>query len=604
MADPVSVTLVLLILAGAIWLFVTERFPLDLVALMVLGTLLLVGLVGRALGVLDDAHWVTPEEGISGFSNTAVITVAAMFVLSAGLQHTGAVRSLGLGLARVGHHPALLLGAVMLIAIVVSAFSNNTATVAILMPLTLAVAARRGISPSLLLIPLSYAAQFGGTCTLIGSSTNILVSSIAARAGVGEFSMFEPGRVGWILSLAGFVYLIVLGRFLLPVRRGEDIAEDFQLGEYSADLHVADGSPLVGAILPAETFSERFRVHVLEVSRAGKSIDPHATPIAAGDVLIVRGRVPDLMDLRTSYALRIRPELESGRNRSADGHRTLAEAVVAPRSRVDGRRLGELDLKDRLDIDVLGVQRSGHAIATDLGEVRLRFGDGVLLLARPEDIAHLRSEPDWIVLQGVREPSLRRHKLPLVLGLLAGVVGLAAVGLMPIVVSAILGCIALVATRCISMQEAYEAIDWKVIFLLAGVLPLGIALEKSGAAGLLAGLTLDLVGDLGPLALLAAIYVLTAVLTEFMSNNAAAVLLAPLAISLAKALEMSPKPFLMAVLFAASTAFTTPVGYQTNAMIYGPGGYRFSDYARIGIPLNVLFAVVCVYFIPKFWPFV
>lgn len=603
MADPVSVTLVLLILAGAIWLFVTERFPLDLVALMVLGTLLLVGLVGRAFGVLDDAHWVTPEEGISGFSNAAVITVAAMFVLSAGLQHTGAVRSLGLGLARVDQHPSLLLGAVMLIAIFVSAFSNNTATVAILMPLTLAVAARRGISPSLLLIPLSYAAQFGGTCTLIGSSTNILVSSIAARAGVGEFHMFELGQMGWILCVAGFAYLIAFGRFLLPVRRGAEVPDDFQLGEYSADLHVAHGSALAGAILPTANLSERFHVHVLEVSRAGVAIDLLTTPIAAGDTLIVRGRVQDLMGLRTSYALRIRPELESGWDRSADAHRTLAEAVVAPRSQVHGRRLSELDLRDRLDIDVLGVQRSGQAIATDLGSVRLRFGDGVLLLARPEDVARLRAEPDWIVLQNVREPSLRRHKLPLVLGLLAGVVGLAAVGLMPIVVSAILGCIALVATRCISMQEAYEAIDWKVIFLLAGVLPLGIALEKSGAAGLLANLTLDLVGDLGPLALLAALYVMTAVLTEFMSNNATAVLLAPLAISLAQQLEVSPKPFLMAVLFAASTAFTTPVGYQTNAMIYGPGGYRFSDYARIGIPLNLLFAALCVYFIPKYWPF-
>ncbi len=608
MVDPLSVALVLVILAGAIYLFVTERFPLDLVSMMVLGALLLVGLLGTSTGVLDPEHWITPREGVSGFSNPAVITVAAMFVLSAGLEKTGVVRSMGRALILVGDRRPLLLVTLMLIAAAASSFINNTATVAILLPVVLTLAARRNISPSLLLIPLSFASQFGGTCTVIGTSTNLLVSSISAGAGtreegLGAFTMFEMGQMGLILTAAGTLYLLIVGRFLLPARRGADFTEAYQLGEYLTELRVKEGSRLVGETLSESVFVERHGARLLEVLRGGQFYQPTHVAVRVDDVLLVRGKVQDLMDLKTKYGLEIQQESELRDGTASGDHLTLAEAVVAPHAAVVGHSLAELDLRTRYHTVVLAIQRRGHTVQEKMGALRLRFGDALLVMGRPDDIALLRSDPSFIVLKDVHEPTLRRHKMPLAVGILAGVVGLAALEIMPIVVSAILGCIALVATRCLRMEEAYQAIDWKVVFLLAGVLPLGLTLEKSGAAELLAVQTVALAGSLGPLAMLAVIYLLTAILTEFISNNAAAVLIAPLAISLAQQLDASPRPFLMAVAFAASTAFATPVGYQTNAMIYNPGGYRFTDFARVGLPLIALFWGLSIYFIPRIWPF-
>jgi di/tricarboxylate transporter len=599
-----EIALVLIILAAAVYLFVTEKFPIDLVAMMVLGALLVIGLVARATGWPDAARWVTFEEGISGFSNTAVITVAAMFVLSAGLQKTGAVRVVARLLVRFGRYPWLLLVLMVVIVAGVSAFTNNTAAVAIFLPVVLAVSARRNISPSKLLIPVSYASQFGGVCTLIGTSTTLVVSSISAQAGLGPFSMFEMGRLGILLVAAGIVYFLLAGRWLLPARRGQELTETYQLGEYITELRVLDGSSLIGKTVFATKFGQQHDVTVLEILRDDQKLfSPLHEPIRAGDVLLVRGKVESLMDLKASQGLDIEPEFRL-RDRTLETEKLrLAEAVVATRATVAGHTLAELDFRNRYRVIVLAVQRRGHTLRDKLNTVRLRFGDALLLMGLKDDIARLRADDNFIVLEHVDEPTLRRHKVPVALAIFGAVVSLAAMGVMPIVVSAILGCVALVVARCISLEEAYQAIEWKIIFLLAGVLPLGIGLEKSGAARLLAEQSVNWIGAFGPEAMLAVMYLLTAVLTEFMSNNASAVLLAPIAISMAQHLGVHPKPFLMAVTFAASTAFATPVGYQTNAMVYNPGGYRFTDYARVGLPLIAIFWALSVYFIPRFWPF-
>lgn len=594
--ELLPIILVLAILVAAVWLFATEKFPIDFVAVMVLGAVLVTGLV-------------TVEEGISGFANPATITVGAMFVLSAGLMKTGALQALARLLERFGRHPLGLLLLLIPAAALPSAFINNTPVVAVFLPLVLAVCARRKFSPSKFLIPLSFASQFGGVCTLIGTSTNILVSELSAQAGLGTFAMFEFSRLGLIMVAAGALYFLAIGYWLLPERRGEELTATYQLGEYLTELRVMAGSPLIGKTVRAARLDRHHDVTVLEILRgAEKLFAPLNEALRAGDILLVRGKVKALMELKSATQLEIEPEFKLRDDTLRSGDLALVETLVAPRSRLQGRTLAELEFRRQYNAIVLAIQRQGHTFREQLRSVRLRFGDALLVMGPRAEIARLRAGEDLIVLEPVDEPALRQHKGILALVIVGLVVLFAAVPLvggrpLPILATAVLGCVALVATRCISLEEAYAAIDWKVIFLLAGILPLGIAMEKTGAAEFLARHSLQLVGDFGPVAVLAMLYLLAAVLTECMSNNACAVLLTPIAISTATGLGLSPKPFLMAIMFAASTAFATPVGYQTNTMIYNPGGYRFTDFMKVGIPLNLLFWVLAIYFIPRFWPF-
>jgi len=586
-----EIVLVFVILVAAVALFATEKLPVDQVALLVLGALLLFGLV-------------TPAEGISGLSNPATVTVAAMFVLSAGLQKTGAVSALGALLVHWGGNHFLLLLLLMGGIGLVSAFINNTAAVAVFLPLVLTAAAARKVSASKLLIPLSYASQFGGVCTLIGTSTNLLVSAIAERSGVGAFSMFEFAGLGLIMFLAGTIYLLVLGRRLLPDRRTTQLTQNYQLGEYITELRVTKESPFIGQTVLDTKLGENQDTTVLELIRGERKLwSPLREPLQAGDILLARGKVKHLIALRNTTGLEIEPEFKLKDEALEAGDLDLVEALVAPQSRLTGHTLSESDFYWRYKAIVLAVQRRGQALREKLANVRLRFGDALLLLGPKAEIARMRADDNLIVLEERRDVPLHPGKAPLAIAIIAAVVVLAALNVMPILVTAILGCAAMTLAGCLRLEDAYRAVDWKVIVLLAGVLPLGIALEKSGAAQLIADTTIRLTKDAGPVIVLAALYLLTAVLTECMSNNAAAVLLAPIAITAAMKLGVSPKPFLMAVTFAASTSFATPVGYQTNTMVYNAGGYRFTDFMKVGIPLNLIFWGLSVYFIPKFWPF-
>jgi di/tricarboxylate transporter len=590
-----DIALVLILLAAAVILFATETYPVDFVAVVVLGAVMLLGLWR---GV------VTPADAVSGFSNPATITVGAMFVLSAGLQRTGAVRAMARAMFPLGRWPLAFLLLVMVTAAGVSAFINNTAAVAVFLPLVLAFCARRKFAPSKFLIPLSYAAQFGGVCTLIGTSTNLLVSSIAQQAGVGAFTMFEFAPVGIILVVAGLAYFLLAGYWLLPKRHGQELTEAYQLGEYITELRVMKNSRLIGKTVTELQLGARHDVTVLEIIRAKENLwSPLTEPMREGDVLLVRGKVQNLMDLKVTATLEIQPDFKLRDETLQTDKLALVEALVATGAHMIGRTLRGLEFRHRYNTIVLAMRRHGTPFHSELAKIRLKAGDALLLLGPKEELARLRADENFILLEEVAEPSLRQHKVPLALGIAATVVTLAALNILPIMASAILGCVALVVTGCLKLEEAYEAIDWKVIFLLAGVLPLGIAMEKSGTAAWVAQHTLGSASNFGPTVVLAALYLLTALLTEFMSNNAAAVLLAPIAISTASNLGLSPKPFLITVCFAASTAFSTPVGYQTNTMVYNPGGYRFTDYMKVGIPLNLIFWALAVWFIPKFWSF-
>lgn len=589
MTTEIGITLGILVVA--VVLFATEKLSADLVAILILGALLLTGLV-------------TPEEGISGFSNPATITVAAMFVLSAALQKTGAVSALGQWLVRCGKNQTVLLVLIMAGAGVTSAFINNTAAVAVLLPLVIAAAAVHKISASKLLIPLSFASQFGGVCTLIGTSTNLLVNSIAERKGVATFSMFEFSRLGLIMVAAGTVYFLLLGRWLLPARRGEQLTETYSLGEYISELRVLEESPLIGKTAAEAELGRKSDVTLLEILREKERLwRPERERIQAGDVLLVRGPIKAILELQAPAKVKVEPEFKVQDEALTGEKAVLVEALVAPNSRLAGQTLADVNFRWRFDALVLAMRRRGHALRTKLAEVRLRSGDSLLLLLRKEDVPRLRANENFVVLQELDRIAVHRRRAPVALAIIALVVALAGMKVMPILIAAILGCAAMALTRCIKLEEAYEAIDWKVIVLLGGMLPLGIAMEKTGAAQLIADYTMQWVGAANPVLVLAALYLLTATLTECMSNNAAAVLLAPIAISTAVKLGADPKPFLLAVTFAASTSFATPVGYQTNTMVYNAGSYRFTDFMKVGIPLNIVFWVLAVYFIPKFWPF-
>jgi di/tricarboxylate transporter len=586
-----DIVLVLAILVGAVALFISEKYPIDLVALMVLGTLLGLGLV-------------TPAQGISGFSNPATVTVAAMFVLSAGLQKTGAAGTMGRLLVRYGRNHFLALIVVMGSVGVMSAFINNTAAVAVFIPLVMIVANKRKIAASRLLIPLSYASQFGGVCTLIGTSTNLLVSAISDEAGFGAFSMFEFSRMGLILFVAGFLFFLVFGRWLLPERQAQQLSAAFELGEYITELRIGATSPLIGKTVQQSRLSEDHDITVLRLLHGEEKIwAPLRQPLAEGDVLLVRGSVKQLVGLRTTTKLELNVEFKLQDETLQSGELRLVQALVAPGSKLVGQTLKDLDFRNRYKGLVLAVQRRGEAIRNKLNTIELGLGDALLIQAPDAQIERLRADENFIVLDEVEDAGMRRHKVPLVLGIITAVVGLAALNIMPILVTAVLGCLALVLTGCLDLEEAYAAIDWKVIFLLAGILPLGLAMQNSGAAPWIAESAIGRVGGLGPIAVLAVFYLLTSILTEAMSNNAAAVLLAPIAISTAQQLGIDPRPLLMAITFAASTGFSTPVGYQTNTMIFNPGGYKYTDFLRTGVPLSIIFWILSVIFIPRFWSF-
>lgn len=589
-----EIVLVLAILAGAVACFATERLPVDLVALLVLSALL-------GSGVL------TPEQAVSGFSNTATVTVAAMFVLSAGLARTGVMDLLGQRLTAVGRlglRPALL--ALMILIGAVSAFINNTAAVAIFLPIVLGLARDMGTSPSKLLIPLSFASMFGGVCTLIGSSTNILVSSIAAQHGQAPFGMFELSPLGLVLFAVGALYMLTLGVRIIPDRRaGTDLTQSFDMGDYLTEVLVLPDSPAAGRPLRESPLVRDLDLDVLEIFRGDRRLGAPgaATVLETGDLLRVRGDVEKIRRAEAQEGIVLKSGLKWRAEDLQSSEAALLEVVIAPGSDLEGKTLKEAGFRQVYGGTALAIRHRGEVMRERLGATPLRSGDVLLVEVRRDRIEALKRNPDFVIVSETGLAAPRRDKLLIATAIVAGVVASAALGLLPVMGSAIFGSVLLVLTRCLTLAEAYEAIEWRIIFLLGGILPLGIALETTGAARLLSSLLVDTAGVWGPVALVSALYLLTSLLTEAISNNATAALLAPIAISAAASLGVDPRPFLMAVTFAASASFMTPVGYQTNTLIYGPGHYRFTDFLRVGTALNLVFWLAATLLIPVFWSF-
>lgn len=590
----IEMIIVLAVLVLAVVLFVTEKIRVDLVALLVMALLLLSGII-------------SPTQGLSGFSNTATITVGSMFVLSAGLFKTGSVSFLA-GFVNKVFERGFWFGifAVMIVVGVLSAFINNTPVIAIFLPILLGVARDTGISASKILMPVSFASMFGGVCTLIGTSTNILVSSIAEKSGLPPFSMFEFAPLGLIMFAVGTIYLLTVGIRLIPDRRGSgDLVEEFAMSEYLTEVVLLAGAESVGEMIKNAPLVHDIDVVILKIQRGDTMIQlpPPDEVLEAGDVLLLRCDIEKIRSLQEREGVAFKSEAKWGDENVALNEYRLLEAVIEPNSNLAGETLMGSAFREKYGASVLAIRHRGKVLREKLSDTVLSAGDLLLIEIKNDRIPAFRNSGEFIVTSEMEAVQFRRNKAILAIAIVAGVVLAASFNVAPIVVTALLGAIALVLTGCITLEEAYQAIEWKIIFLLAGVLSLGIALEQSGAAKLISSNMIAYVGTFGLVALVSAFYLLTSLLTETMSNNATAALLAPIAIATAVSLGVSPTPFLIAITFAASASFMTPVGYQTNTMIYGPGQYKFVDFLRVGTPLNIMFWILATIMIPVFWSF-
>jgi di/tricarboxylate transporter len=595
-----DILLTLAVALGALVLFVSNRLRVDVVGLMVMATLILLGLV-------------TPQEGISGFANEATITVAAMFILSAGLLRTGAIDVLGRWVGRLaGKSEFRLLLVACLLVVPMSAFINNTPVVVVMIPLILGLTREMGVAPSRLFMPISFASQMGGTLTLIGTSTNLLVAGLVLELGLERIHLFQITGPALVLTTLGLVYLLTVGRWLTPVRKGgADVMERYELRDYLSVLVVEPDSPHVGRTLRETRFAQTHGLDIVQIDREGRRLSAPGGDMVleAGDHLLVHGKVPDIARVSEIEHLRLagaKSSLsEDGEAESGNDGETLqlAEIIVPPRSPALGRSLRDLAFRGRYGVSVLAAQRHGEPLHERLRDLVLQSGDILLVQGTPRQLRDIHRTGQLAVLGPVDLPAKRIRKIKFSVSIIIAVVALAAFGVTTILVSAILGVIAMFLTGCLKPDEAYREIDWMVIVLLGSLIPLGIAMQNTGTAQYIAAGILRTTAPFGLIGALAAFYLLTSLLTELISNNAAAVVLTPIAVATGSALGVSPLPFVIAVMFAASNSFLTPIGYQTNTFVYGPGGYRFSDFFRVGAPLSVILLIAAVFVIPLFFPF-
>lgn len=578
------------IIALGILLFVRETFAVDVTALVIMTAFIVTGVLA-------------PEEGFAGFTNPATTTVGCMFVLSYGLFRSGVLDPLIRVLIRLGrwHFPAALV-ALLLFAALFSAFINDTAVVALLMPAALRLAERSGVAPSKVLMPLSFAALLGGVCTLIGTSTNVLVSGIAEKQGYAPLGMFEFSTAALWITLVGLVYMLTIGLALLPSRRsGSSVPASSS--SYVAWVRVEAGGADVGRTLGQSSLRREFEAQVALLRRSDgtRTKEPaESTVLAAGDELTIVLGLERLRELRRAAGYRI---VTDEREQGEGGTSQLFEVVVPRGSWLAGLRANSRVFRHEVGQGLIGVRRDPRFLDADPGTTRFAEGDLLLIATSESNMFRLSEEDALTIIDEYDDAPFDGIKAAKALAVLVGVVAAAATGIAPIVITALVGVIALLLTRVITPDEAYRAIEWKVIFLLAGVLSMGAALQKTGGDLRIASALRDLIGDSDPRLALGAIFGATFLATNVMSNNATAALMTPIALQLSKAMGVSERPFLVAIMFAASFAFMTPMGYQTNTMIYVPGGYRFADYVKVGTPLNVLTWIVSMVVIPLYFPF-
>ena len=576
----------------------------DIVALAAMGIVLILGLL-PITDVVEDKQVV--RRGLLGvFSNGAPITIACMFVLSVGLERTGAIAAIGRLFTRIaGDGEIRVLIILMLLAAPLSAFVNNTPVVVVFLPIVLAHARNTKLHASRLLMPLSFAAILGGTCTLTGSSTNLIIDAVAQDYEMRAFTMFELAKLGVIYALVGFTYLLTVGRKLLPERHGlaELIEPDTRL--FLTQFSVQNESPLIDKPLTDTLLKDFSGAEVLEVRRKGIRLKSKLDQLAIreGDRLAITVHGPAFSLLHEQEGIVFDGQDELNLKPLETREMKLIEGIIGPRSKLVGRSVNDIGFRRNYGVNILAIHRQGKNIKRDFNKTRLAFGDTLLMEGPADAVGELQHSQDFVTLTEPPEISVRPSKIWVGAGITAAFVLGASFQVLPIVALAMLAALLMILCRCVSAQQAYDAVHWDIVFLIFGMLSLGLALEQTGGAQLLVDGLMKAVGDFSPFVVLAVVYLLSSTLTELISNTAVAALLTPIVIGVAESLGVDARPFVVAMMFGCSASFATPVGYQTNTYVYGAGGYKFTDFPKVGVPLNLILWLIATILIPVFWPF-
>jgi di/tricarboxylate transporter len=590
--------LVLGILFVAVVLFVSEKLRVDVVAMIVLVALVVTGLV-------------TVEEAFSGFASPAVITVWAVFIVSGGLTRSGVADVIARQVVRLAGPNQLRLTVLIMVTVgIMSAFMNNIGAVAILLPAVMSVARETDIPPSKLLIPLAWASLLGGNMTMIGTPPNILASSILESYGdIEPFSFFDFTPMGIVVLTAGILYMILLGRRLLPRRMaGGGLADSYPVQEYLTEARVAEDSPLIGKTVREADLENRYGLNVIHIHlccQEGETVSAMTEHrLEPGDELHLEATADAILAADETLGLAPVPDraIQRWEPEPERAAFELAEVVLAPTSSLRGRTLRQIDFRSRFGLAVLAIRQQGRTLFARLGDIALDFGDSLLLQGSVDKINLLRRERDFLLLDMPPLETRRTRKAPVSVAILLGVLVVVAAGWLHVSAAMFIGALLMVLSGTLTMDEAYRSIEWKSVFLIAGMLPLGLAMENTGTAQLLADQIVALVGDWGPLAVMMGIYLMTGLLTEVMSNAAATVLAVPIAIDAARSLGADPRAFVMAIVIAASTSFLMPIGHQVNVLVFGPGGYHFADYTKVGVWLNLILFILTALVLPLIWP--
>jgi di/tricarboxylate transporter len=581
--------LVLALLAAAVVVFSFEWLPVDVTTLLLLVVLVLSGTL-------------TFAEAFAGFASEIIIILASIFVLTGALMKTGVVDALGGLIHRVaGGRRRRILVCVMAVTSTVSAFINNTTTTAVALPAVLGVCRRSKVSPSQVLIPLAFASILGGTCTLIGTSTNVAASGYLLETGLAPFTLFEFLPVGLLMAAAGTGFLFLFAHRLLPDHREGSYTEEYEIKEYLSEIVVPPGSPLAGKAI-RDAGLAALDLTVLSILRGGVRLYPDPDRrLAEGDLLIVQASREGLLKVKETAGVEIRPDLKLGDQDLIGDALKIVEAILMPQSALIGRTIKELDFRVRFGVTVLAIYRRGHALARKLTELPLEVGDVLLLQGRAESFKAIASGRDLWVLQETEHVPARRRKGLYVAGLFVAAIAAAGLDLIPLPIAFLAAALGVLLLRLITPEEAYGAVDWRLLVLIAGMTAFGGAMQKTGAAEYLAGLVVDLAAPLGIYVVMAGFVLLTMLLTQPMSNAAAALVVLPVALSAAARLDVDPRSFAVLVTLAASLSFITPFE-PSCLLVYGPGRYRFADFVRAGAPLTLIALVLLLLLVPVFWP--